>query len=441
MKITKRLSTSLIIILLFIGCTKTIDSEDLDNNKITMDLTTPPPGSNATQEKWDSFDNQKRQDSWNKYILENTPGDNVAAIEDIDETPVRGSGGGAGGSSTVAVIVGELTKAPINVNYYGLGELIAGEEIKVNLSSSGTVQGLYVTEGDFVEVGDLLYSLDSSDVIKDIERSSDKWDNELELAGIKLSEVQEIYETNSSLFAKELISKSEFDKAKQALKESELNFEKIKLAKTSEIENLQKSLETTLAISPSRGYISDITFNKNEFITSSDFIEIINIEKVEAIIQVPENIITRVKLGLNVVAKKASANDYILNGVITSIGFKSNSNRTYSITAEFDNPNQKLLPGMLMETEIELLQLTSNFIVPKASIITEGENHFIYLIENSIAKKVPVELGRSRDSLIQINGKISSGDIFVLVGQTYLQKDSAVNIIEKKTYLPESKTF
>lgn len=427
------ITTILLTTLLFVGCSKSIESS-ANNIAIEINLSTPPPGSNATQEKWDTFDDVKRQESWDKYITD-------SAAESSTEEVVSTPGSGGGGSSSVAVVVGELTKAPINIYYYGLGELKAGDEIKVNSASNGAVKALYVSEGDFVEPGDLLFSLDSGDFVKNIERASDKWDKDLELSRIKLSEISELYETSNSLYNKELISKSEYDKAKQSLKEAELNYEKIQLSKTTEIENLQENLRDTLAISPSRGYVSDISFNNNEIINTADFVEIINIDKIEVLIQVPEDVITKVKLGLKVVAKKASSPDYVLSGTITSIGLKSNSNRTFDITAEFDNPNQKLLPGMLMETQIEMIQLTTNFIVPKTAIITEGINHFIFLVSENIAKKVPVELGKSKDSYIQINGSIKEGDLLVLVGQTYLQKGSAVKIIETKEYLPEKAAF
>ena len=415
------------------------------SNEIVVDLSSPPPGSNATQEKWDSFDDAKKQESWDKYVADNTAAaDSTAeAAAPVEEAPVErtpGSGGG-GGSSVIPVTVGELTKAPMNIYYYGLGELKAGDEIRVAPGGAGTVASLYVSEGDFVEPGDLLFSLDNNDLVKNIERSSEKWNNDLELASIRLSEASANYETTSSLYSKELIAKSEFDKAQQAWEEAELNYEKIQLAQTIEIENLQENLRTTVAISTGRGYVSNITFKKGESVNSGDYVEIIDIEKIAIIVQVPENIITRIKQGQRVVAKQASAPAYILEGVVTGMGLKADSNRTYEVIAEFDNPNQKLLPGMLMEAQIQMVQYSANFIVPKESVITEGSDRFIFRINDTIAEKVPVETGQSRGILVQINGPVEEGDLLVIQGQTYLQKGTIVKIVETKEYLPESTEF
>jgi RND family efflux transporter MFP subunit len=453
MKLGKLIFVSIITVFIFSACTNSAEQSQADNASVqessssgtVVDLSSPPPGSNADQAKWDTFDETKKQESWDKYIAENSASSDSTAEVPAEETPVErtpgSGGGGGGGSSVIPVTVGELTKAPMNIYYYGLGELKAGEEIRIVPGSTGTVASLYVSEGDFVEPGDLLFSLDNNDLVKNIERSSEKWNNDLDLAAIKLSEATANYETTSSLYSRELIAKSEFDKARQIWEEAELNFEKTQLAKTIEIENLQENLRTTVAISTGRGYISNISFNRGEQVNSGDYVELIDIETIEISVQVPENIINRIKQGQQVVAKQASAPVYILKGSVTSMGLKADNNRTYEVIAEFDNPNQKLLPGMLMEAQIQMVQYSPNFIVPKASLVSEGQDQFVFIIKDDAAEKIPVETGQSRGTLIQINGSVDEGDLLVLEGQTYLQKGTVVNVVATKKYLPDSTEF
>ena len=105
--------------------------------------------------------------------------------------------------------------------------------------------------------------------------------------------------------------------------------------------------------------------------------------------------------------------------------------------AEFDNPNERLLPGMLIEAQIQLIQYSSSFVVPKDSVIIEGSDKYIFRIKEGIAEKVPVETGQSRGSLVQISGPVKEGDLLVLTGQTYFRKGTAVNIVDKMEYLPK----
>jgi RND family efflux transporter MFP subunit len=446
MKLYKLLMSLALISLFFLSsCSdQLVDSSEDSKTNILIDLTVPPPGSNATQDKWDSFDDVKRQESWDKYVVENSSIVETAEtgeVEEVVKKPGSGGGGGGSGSSIIPVVVGELTKAPINLYYYGLGELKAGKEIRVVPESSGTVASLYVSKGDIVETGDLLFSLENNELVKNIERSSEKWDKDLELAAIKLNEATVNYKTAESLFSKELIAESELENEKKSWDEARLNYEKTQLAKTMEIENLQENLRTTVSISPGRGYVSGITFNRGELVNSSDYIEIIDIETIEITVQVPENIITRIKKGQKVFAKQASGPEYLLKGVVSSMALKADSNRTYEITAEFENPNQKLLPGMLMEAQIQMIQYNSNFIVPKKSVVSNGSGHFIFRINEAMAEQVPVEMGPSRGSMVQVKGKINEGDLLVLQGQTYLQKGTVVNVVDTIEYLPESTEF
>ncbi len=448
-----------ILIISFTACTKLPDQNTADTGPaipekegnsespaavaVVVDLSSPPPGSNATQDKWDTFTDEKKQESWDKFLVDSVPSETAPAAEATAEEPEvkRPGSGGGGGSSIIPVVVGSLTSVEIDLYYYGLGELVAGHEIRVNPESSGTVASLYVSEGDFVEIGDLLFSLDNNTLAKNIERTSEKWDNDLELAAIKLNEAREYYEVTSSLFPKGLISRSESDKAQQTWEEAKLNYDKIQLGKTTEIENLQENLRATLAISPARGFVSGISFRINEQVGAGDFVEIIDIEDIAIKVQVPENVITRIKNGSRVVAKQASAPAHILDGFVTGVGLKADTNRTYEVTAEFDNPNQRLLPGMLMEAQIQMVRYSSNFVVPKESIMTEGDNSYLFRISADKAEKVPVDTGQSRGPLIQIIGPVNLGDLIVLQGQSYLRDGSAVNVVETREYLPERSEF
>lgn len=397
------------------------------------DLSVPPPGSPATQEKWDGFDEAKKKDAWAKYLAENPQPEASAAQTAVAASPTISK------SPKVSVAVGKLTKAPITLYYYGLGELEAGQVQKVSPLTTGVVASLYVNEGDFVETGDLLFSLDDSDLVRDIELASEKWDAELDLARIRLNETQADFESAESLYSRDLITRSEYDGSKKAWEEAKIAFEKVRLAKTTELENLQENLRTGLSTSPGRGYISQISFLEGEQVNNTDFIEIVDIENLYISIAVPENIITRISTGSRVLAKQASAPAYNLEGSIVSKGVVSDANRAYEVRARVGNPDQRLLPGMLMETQVRIAQMTSNFIVPKESILTDGSDRFIFVVEGNMAKKVPVTTGRSRGNLIQMNGAVEEGTLIVLQGQSYLRDGIEVNVAETREYLPESR--
>ena len=144
-------------------------------------------------------------------------------------------------------------------------------------------------------------------------------------------------------------------------------------------------------------------------------------------------------IGNEVLAKQASAPSWSLEGEITGRGVVSDSNRSFEVIAEFDNPDERLLPGMLMEAQIRIAQLTPNFIIPKESLLQDGADQFIFTIQNNLARRVPVTRGQARGNLVQVSGPIQEGDLLVLQGQSYLREGAEVRIIDTRGYLPEKR--
>ena len=48
---------------------------------VVVDLSSPPPGSNATQDKWDTFTDEKKQESWDKFLADSAPSETAPAAE------------------------------------------------------------------------------------------------------------------------------------------------------------------------------------------------------------------------------------------------------------------------------------------------------------------------------------------------------------------------
>ncbi len=408
------------------GSTKTVEA----------DLSVPPPGSQATQEKWDTFTEEKKQESWDKYIeslAAETGTDAGTAAENTQTSTVKT----VTTEKAVSVVTALLKDSPMEVYYYGIGEVEAGKTLKVFPAVSSTAATVYVAEGDYVEAGDLLFALDSREWVKDLERAEEKWNAELELAQIRLNEATQDFERTKTFFDRDLVTRQELEKVEQTVSEAQVNLEKIQISRKTELEGLQENYKSRLGVSPGRGYVSAVSFSEGEAINSADFVEIVNLEDVQLIIEVPENIIPRITRGSAVLAKTPSSARYGMEGAVTGYSIIPENNRTYKVTASLVNRNQRLFPGMLMEAQIRISQLQPKFIVPRVSVITEGNDSFIFIIEDNVSVKVPVEQGTGRQGYIQVEGDLYTDALLVIEGQSYLKQGTPVNIVDTQTYLPD----
>ncbi|MBN2875994.1 MAG: efflux RND transporter periplasmic adaptor subunit, partial [Spirochaetales bacterium] len=398
----------------------------------------PPPGSQATPEKWAGFDEAKRKDAWDKYLASATPA--TSAVQTTSAAVAPTTTVGAKSAST-PVVVGTLSKAPMELYYYGLGEVAAGRTTKVSPPANGVAVSIYVSTGDFVEVGDLLFSMDNGEGARVIERASEKWDTELALAQVRYNEAIQALETSNQLLTRDLVTRQENDRARQLAEETRLALEKVHVAKSAELETLQLNYKALVAVSPLRGYVTAISFSRGESVNTADYVDIANLETVLITVAVPENVISRVQQGAIVRAKQASAAAFNLEGRILSRSIVADANRAYEVSAQLNNPDQRLLPGMLMETRIQIAQLTPRFVVPRESVVYDGGARYIFIVDANVARKIPVQTGASRAGFVQISGALEEGWNLVLEGQSYLQDGGAVRVIETRAYLPERMDF
>ncbi|MDA1263862.1 MAG: efflux RND transporter periplasmic adaptor subunit [Planctomycetota bacterium] len=84
-----------------------------------------------------------------------------------------------------------------------------------------------------------------------------------------------------------------------------------------------------------------------------------------------------------------------------------------------DDPRPRLMPGMLVRLSIVTEREPNALVVPKRALRREGDRYYIYVVEDSTAKRVEVVEGFSNDELVQITFPgIAAGDELPIVAGT-----------------------
>lgn len=84
-----------------------------------------------------------------------------------------------------------------------------------------------------------------------------------------------------------------------------------------------------------------------------------------------------------------------------------------------NDPRPRLLPGMLVRLSIVTEREPNALVVPKRALRREGDRYYIYVVEDSTAKRVEVVEGFSNDELVQITFPgIVAGDAAPIVNGT-----------------------
>lgn len=100
-----------------------------------------------------------------------------------------------------------------------------------------------------------------------------------------------------------------------------------------------------------------------------------------------------------------------------------------SVIAEFDMPNQgnELRAGQYAKVTIQLMRSQPSLWVPAVSVVQSQSGVFVIKTENNITKRVPVQTGAVKDSLVEIFGNLHAGDTILKKGSEEIKEGITIN--------------
>lgn len=103
--------------------------------------------------------------------------------------------------------------------------------------------------------------------------------------------------------------------------------------------------------------------------------------------------------------------------------------KQYDVTISFKN-DEKFKKGVFARAYIEVNSKKDVLVIPKDSLIREGEKNYIYTIEKNQAIKKEVILGVENHKEVEILSGIVEGEQIVIKGKEFIEDNKAVNIVK-----------
>jgi len=148
---------------------------------------------------------------------------------------------------------------------------------------------------------------------------------------------------------------------------------------------------------------------------------------------VPQDSLTGVKLGNQVVASTSLYPKRVFKGVVTAIGSVLDVNtRSVLVRTKFANQDHQLLPGMYLTVNILFDAARSVIVIPQTAIIYHSYGDSVYVVHDGKVKSQYVRVGQRYNNSIIIDQGLKVGDQVVIAGQNKLH-DGAVVKIDNKT--------
>ena len=214
---------------------------------------------------------------------------------------------------------------------------------------------------------------------------------------------------------------------------------KDEIAGNLKIENrFVKKGEIIIALKDEKNIIADFNgkLGKREIAqgvlgSNSLIITLDDLKKIIIDIKVPENYVGVIKPGLRAQVTNSAFNKPF-TGVIDSVSSRIDPS-TRSILARIivNNSEFKIIPGQLMTVKI-IYNETKEIGVPESAVTIQGNTAFVYVINNDIALKKNIKIGKRNFGKVSIISGINEGDLVISEGVSKVRNKTKIKIINQK---------
>ena len=165
--------------------------------------------------------------------------------------------------------------------------------------------------------------------------------------------------------------------------------------------------------------------------SNSLIITLDDLKKIVIDIKVPENYVGVLKPGLKTEITSSAFNK-IFKGKVDSVSSRIDPS-TRSILARIlvDNSDFEIIPGQLMTVKVIYNEI-NQIGVPESAITIQGNTAFVYVINNDMAEKKNIEIGKRNFGKVSIVSGVSEGDLVISEGVSKVRNKVKVKIIKPK---------
>lgn len=292
------------------------------------------------------------------------------------------------------------------------GAVAASDIVNAVPEIGGRIKSMKLDEGDYVKAGSLVATID----VESYQKQIAEIETSLELAN-------DVFERQKRLWEQEIGSEIQYLQAKN---------NKERLEKS--LETLQFQLSKANVYAPISGYVDMVFLEEGEFAgPGSPIIQIMNINTVKVVADVPETFLGKVNVGEYVnIHFPALETDH--RGKVTLIGKSIDAaNRTFKVEINLSNPKGALKPNLLSVVKINDLTVENTIAIPLDLVQQEiSGKDYVYVVgngeEGQISEKRFVKTGPTFENLIVIENGLEEGEIIIKDGARGLANEELIKI-------------
>ncbi|MCK0106756.1 efflux RND transporter periplasmic adaptor subunit [Marinobacter sp. S0848L] len=316
------------------------------------------------------------------------------------------------------VNIGQPQMRQIRDQISAVANLRPVDSVELMTEASGRVVELNLKPGQPVQQGEVLLRLDDRQARAD-----------LAVLKARLSDARRQYDRARSLRANNSVSQSQVDELQTSV-----------AVAAAELEAAKVRLENHRIEAPFAGVIGLSNISLGAFLQAGTSITTLDSSgQLELNFSVPERFVGQVKVGQPVSAVSPAFPDQLFEGQLVELATRiSELSRTLAVRALIDNPDGQLRPGQFMSASLTLQQREA-LVVPEQAVMVRGDEKYVFLAEDGLARRVPVQIGNRMPGWVEIKEGLSLEDSVVVTGQDRLSSGNRIRELESDRSIPENR--
>ncbi|MGB0165768.1 MAG: efflux RND transporter periplasmic adaptor subunit [Luteibaculum sp.] len=294
------------------------------------------------------------------------------------------------------------------------GQVEAERNIMLTAEANGVVKSIHVKEGQKVQAGQKLVSLDTEILDKNLEEA---------LAAYDLASF--VFERQKRLWDQNIGSELEFKQAKNN-----------KVSLEARLSSLNAQKEKSVIRAPFSGTVDEILPKQGELVSVGMPVgRLVNLEKLKLEADVSERYVGQIKAGTKVLINFPAIGVQEESELVQVGNYIDPANRTIKVKAALNNKNNKLIPNLVAELNIQDYSNDNAILVPTKSIQQDLNNkNYVYIIKNEgdlqSVERVFVETGYTYNGKTEILNGLAGTEQVVVEGARNITSGSVVTVAQ-----------